>query len=116
MLALTIRLDEYREDLFKIYLENPLEEFSQYQNYSQKQNNRLHKFSKWSSILDRVMEISSECNMKTDVIPTYLEHLCFKYNGSLDSYSQHISKHYIQSFEKRVKVYLTDKGLVDMGN
>ena len=48
------------------------------------------------------------------MIPKYLEHICQKNAGSLGAYDDHFDKDYLAEIEKKVQVFLTDKGLLDL--
>lgn len=49
------------------------------------------------------------------MIPKYLRHICLKNEGSLAKYNEKFKESYLSEIEKKVKVYLTDKGLIDLG-
>lgn len=48
------------------------------------------------------------------IIQKYLEKICSNHNGSLDAYRAHFKDEYLKEIEKRVQVFLTDKGLLDL--
>lgn len=52
---------------------------------------------------------------KDDVIPKYLEHICQNDKSlQLKKYDDDFESHYLRSIEKRVQVYNTDRGLIDV--
>lgn len=52
---------------------------------------------------------------EADLIGRYLKLICTKNRGSLQAYENYFEKHYLRGIEKQVLVYLTDKGLIDLG-
>lgn len=53
---------------------------------------------------------------QSDLIPKYLKIICTKNQGSLADYESFFDEKYLKSIEKQVKVYLTEKGLIDLGD
>ena len=45
----------------------------------------------------------------------YLKEICTREKGSLKKYDSYFDTHYLRDIEKQVLVYLTDKGLMDLG-
>lgn len=51
------------------------------------------------------------------MIPKYLKLICTKNGGTFpESYNDHFHPDYLLEIEKQVKVYLTDNGLIDLGD
>ena len=56
--------------------------------------------------------------MDSDVIPKYLSHIAFSAPkgalGSLSKYERHFTQDYIKGIEKKILIFRTDKGLIDL--
>jgi hypothetical protein len=66
------------------------------------------RFARWHS---------SSNNEEEDVIPKYLQHICeTNEECSLKAYDDDFESKYLRSIEKKVQVYKSDKGLIDMAD
>ena len=123
ILTLTIKLDQFDEELFKKYLKAPLE-MNQHlkQEVMQKNRQSYDAYRQWSPCLQHVQENSKQrfsvgswhSESASDVIPQYLEWICKKNSGKLQGYEQFLSPGYLKKFENQYQVFTSDNGLIDL--
>ena len=124
LLALSVKLDDFKEVLFLKYLQFPLERNESLRVEAVRRANAgaRSKYSKWNSCLQHVQANTKRSfrdwygSGDSGIIPKYLEAICQKHNGSLDVYKEHFERPYLKEIEHRVQVFLTDKGLLGLPN
>jgi hypothetical protein len=122
MLALTISMDDYREDLFKEYTDFPLAEAHQFGTQGDLLKERSHQSQNhcqhWQKCLKNVQYSSGAKDRQGKVfdgiVEKYLYELCILKNGSLKDFAKSLPSAYLDKIEKRVQVYLSEKGMLDI--
>lgn len=127
ILALSIKLDDYKQDLFKEYLKLPLERNNYLKKEEVQTKQKLTNYTIWNKCLDNIQKETktryeatswNQVNDKDDVIPTYLGYIAYTNKGgalgSLNLYKNDFKEEYLRNIEKMMLVYRSDKGMVDM--
>lgn len=116
MLLLTIKLDNYQEDLFVKYLEFPIR-FSILKDFDEKKDihraQTIQDLNTFKSAFKTLFVLSSN---QDNVMTPYLEHLCLKNKGSLKKYVKYFKEYYLKEIEKKIQIYQSDKGLLELAN
>lgn len=97
MLKLSLKLDMFREDLFKEYIERPTEVNYHLKDGEVRRKNQKgsYKLQKWNQACLQNVQVKSFNNSSEDLIGQYLKLICTKNQGDLTAYESRFEQSYL---------------------